>query len=70
MVNLLDDKPPRFMQKMVGFAVSQPVYQIPDTPCMEYFPTFTINFKPNVGKYTIVTWMVWEWRLDSVPVFG
>ena len=22
----------------------------PDAPCMEYLPTFTHKFKPNVGK--------------------
>ena len=26
---------------------------IPNTPCMEDLPTFTISFKPHVGKYGI-----------------
>ena len=30
-----------------------PKYTIPNAPCMEYLPTFTINLGENVGTYSI-----------------
>ena len=32
---------------------------------MVYSPTFTIKIQPNVGKHTIIAWIVWEQNLSS-----
>ena len=30
-----------------------------------YLPTFPIKIKPNVGKYTIITWILWVYLVDK-----
>jgi len=32
---------------------------------MEYLPTFTSEFKPNVGKYIYHTWSIWALVIDQ-----
>lgn len=41
------------MGNEMNLCPSYPRCSIPNAPCIEYLPTFTISFDPHVGRYTI-----------------